>query len=170
MMNFIIIAFMSITSRQSGGGLGAKYLPHAITWLPELFFSLGIAGAVYIVLGPIIGLFSGVWSYLWMQAATANGLHWGRGEYRPERDAAFSPVVNWISDRIGIDRSSVNYCRLYMGVKGFLIGLPLGGIPLAILWPLGYDIGARFNNHAISEMAAGAGAGISILLYLVAFL
>lgn len=100
-----------------------------------------------------------------MQSAPGPALQWGRD---PERGMArprtLSPVVNWISDRLGFTGGDVNYCRLWMAVKGFLIGLPVGGIPLAIMWPLSYEIGNRLNSAVVSECLAGAGAGVSILI------
>ena len=152
---------MALTSAWSGGSLWpSQYLPKKLTWIPEALFSLGFVYALW----PLVGVYSlsaGVWSYGWMQSATANGLHWGKGQYKPERDTSFSPIVNWISDRLKFDRSSVNYCRLYFAIKGFLITLPVGGLGL-VLWPLGYEIGERLGSNTYRELLAGAGAGVAI--------
>jgi len=152
-------------SAWSGGSLWpSQYLPKRLTWLPEALFALGFVYALWPFVG-VYALSAGLWSYGWMQAATANGLHWGKGKYKPERDTSFSPIVNWISDRLKLDRSSVNYCRLYFSVKGFLICLPVGGLIGMVLWPLGYEIGNRIGKHVYGELLSGAGAGVAIVLF-----
>lgn len=157
---------MALCAAWAGGSLWpSQYLDKIkATFLPEVLFALAFVCPWY----PIIGWWSllvGVWSYGWMQAATANGLHWGKGAYKPSRDTSFSPIVNWLSDLFNLDRSSTNYCRLYMGIKGLLITLPVGGAGL-LLWPLGYDIGERLGSNTYRELLSGAGAGISIVLFL----
>jgi hypothetical protein len=110
-----------------------------------------------------------------MQSATAPGIHWGKGGYNPNRTSTLKPFVDFINTlsirkwRIGphYDPSTVEYCRLYMGVKGFLIGLPVGGLPLAILWPLGYELGHRSGREDLIEFLAGSGAGIAISIPLL---
>lgn len=178
-MNWLIALLLplytGITSRQSGGGYGAQHLPSWLTWLPEVFFALPFGLAPALVLYPSIGLYAiavglcgTAWSYIWMQSATGPALPWGDNPAASmSRPRTLSPVVNWISDRLGFTRGDKNYCRTWMAVKGFLIGLPVGGILLMILWPLGYEIGHRFRNHTISETAAGIGAGLSVLAFLV---
>jgi hypothetical protein len=164
MIDLLIIPYMAVMSGWSGGSLKGHKLFGPLDFIPEILFSLGFVYA-YISFG-YPALLIAIWSYGWMQAATANGLHWGDGFYKPDRDTSFSPIVNWISDRLNLDRNSVNYCRLYMGVKGFLITLPVGGILGFILWPLGYEIGHRFGKHVISELLSGGGAGVCIYLFM----
>lgn len=176
-----LLLYCGITSRQSGGGLGAQYLPEKLTWVPEAFFSLPFGLPALLWLYPVLGLYAlipatcaVIWSFAWMQSSTAPGLHWGRGAYNPSRTSRLKPFVDWINTlvvskrRIGPNYhpSTADYCRLYMAVKGFLIGLPVGAIPLAVLWPLGYDLGDKLNSNAIREFLAGVGAGIAILLAL----
>jgi len=187
----IIIVTMGVLARMSGGGFGAHRLPDWLTWLPEAIFALIIGYSVslsvplefftmiipadYVHLDLVfkcffIMLFS-QWSFAWMQTGHANALPWGDGTHNPDRTNTLSPVIKKLSDWLGIEYYSVGYARLFMAVKGFLIGLPLGGIPLAILWPLGYEIGwffrgrVKFDPHAISEFCAGAGVGISIVIF-----
>ena len=177
-----LLLYTGITSRQSGGGFGAQYLPSKLTWVPEVFFAIPFGLPIALLLYPIIGWYAAipavlcfVWSYMWMQSATAPGLHWGRGGYNPNRTSTLKPFVDWLNTltfrkwKIGphYDPSTAAYCRLYMGVKGFLIGLPVGGLPLAILWPLGYEIGDRVRSHTVSETTAGIGAGVAILIPLL---
>lgn len=178
---------MALMSAWAGGSLWpSQYLPKWATWLPELGFALAFGAAWYpIAQGWDIDVVSGyvvkgepyllyipfeyifctlvsLWSYIWMQTATAPGLHWGKGGYNPDRTSTLKPFVDFISPW---HPSTVEYCRLYMGVKGFLITLPVGGFLGFVLWPLGYETGNRMNNHTVSELAAGAGAGLSILIF-----
>ena len=83
-------------------------------------------------------------------------------------------MVDWIADLLGIQKvqpdgysKTLNYCRLFMAVKGFLIGIPVGGLPLAISWPIGYDVGDRTGNDALREWFSCAGAGVSIVIFLI---
>lgn len=182
---------MGILAAWSGGSLWpSQHLPKWLTWLPEALFACVFGYTIYNATGDwldlqfvqgyildgknyfihvndeyIWGALAAAWSYGWMQAATANGLHWGTGTYKPDRDTSFSPIVNFITDKLNIDRSSAWYCRIYMGVKGFLITLPVGGLGF-ILWPAGYDVGNRLKNHTVSELASGFGAGINVSLFL----
>lgn len=173
MIYTITILYMTITSRMSGGGLGAQYLPRWLTWLPELFFAAGFGYAAFQYGGWIAALLATAWSYIWMQTGHGTVLHWGRdpAAAQGERKQFLTPLVNRIADRLGFTRGDRNYCRLFMTVKGFLIGLPAGGLPLAVLWPLGYELGYRLRgklpngwSHAIAEFSCGMGAGVAILL------
>jgi len=86
------------------------------------------------------------------------------------RKQRIQPIVDWLAEKLGIERHGVdglyskNYCRLFMSVKGFLVGLPVGGIITAITWPLSYEIGHRLKCNYVSELLCGASAGIVISL------
>lgn len=169
MIDLLIIPVMGVLSAWSGGSLWpAQYLPKRLTWLPEAVFALGFGYAVF----PLIGYYAVIaiiWSYAWMQSATGPGLHWGDSGYRPDRTSTLKPFVDWINRAFKFDPSTANYCRLYMSVKGFLIGLPVGGLPLLVGWPLGYEIGYRLGSNTIREFAAGCFAGLSIYLFMLLF-
>lgn len=167
MMNWLLVPYMAITARQSGGGLGAQYLPRWLTWLPELFFAAGFGLAAFQYGGLAAAVIATAWSYIWMQTGHGTVLQWGRDPSQAEgRTQTLTPVVNWLAERFGFTLGDVNYCRLFMAVKGFLIGLPVGGLPLAILWPLAYEIGVRVKRHEVSELLSGAFAGFSIVLFM----
>lgn len=166
--------YTAITARQSGGGLGANRLPDWLTWLPELAFAVAFAlpwltilsGWWLLCLPAIVA-----WSFLWMQTATAPALHWGKGGYNPNRTSTLKPFVDRLAGWLRLAPDGVGYCRLYMAVKGFLIGLPVGGLPLAVLWPLGYELGNRWRSpswlghNGLTELLSGFGAGLAILLF-----
>lgn len=177
-----LLAFMGITSRQAGGGFGAHRLPRWLTWLPEVLFAIPFGLPLFLLLVPHVGslallpaFLAVAWSYLWMQSATAPGLHWGKGGYNPNRTSTLKPYVDFLNNlRVGkwsigpgYDPSTAQYCRLYMSVKGFLIGLPVGGIPLAVFWPLGYELGHRTGKEDLIEFFAGIGAGVAVGLALL---
>ena len=178
----ILTLYMAITSRMAGGGFYANRL-----WkpLPELLFSIpfGWCGAeiarhftdsnpVQIV--AYITAF--VWSYLWMQTGHGTVLPWGGKLQESDRGRTqfLTPAVTRLAKLLRIEvfqddnhSRTLNYCRLFMAVKGFLIALPVGGVVLAVLWPLAYEIGTRMRNHALSELIAGAGAGVAISLFII---
>lgn len=190
-MIYALLILMPVLSRASGGGIwtyklnkkgavgddGADLggiMPFNLTWLPEVLFSLPFGLAPGLAAHDVfVGVLAFAWSFIWMQSGNGNALHWGEGVYNPDRDTSFSPVVNAIADKFKIDRSSRNYCRIHMAVKGFLIGAPLfliGGVILAVLWPLGYEIGHRFkdsvkDSNVIREALAGLGAAIAIIIF-----
>lgn len=166
-------------------------LPFNGTWIPELLFAVPFGVLSYKIL-----IACGVWlpasilggvaitarCYLWMQTGIGYVLGWGEPRpitADPNRHQTLTPVVDWLAAKLGITKTigdaqnspTINYCRLFMAVKGFLIGLPAGGVVLAVLWPLGYEIGARsrgrlgdLKSHMLTELTAGAGAGISIVV------
>ena len=171
---------MGALARLSGNGFGSKW---GVSWLPEVLFCLpiGIAFAYAVSLFAsfpfvIAALFGATaWSYAWMQSGTWPILPWDvEGERNPERNGTLRPVADWITNKLRVKFDSEAYAWVYAALKGFLIGLPVGGLPLAILWPLGYEIGSHFRGktekygfdaHVISEGAAGLGAGIAVILF-----
>ena len=161
-MFYFLIAYMSITSRMSGGGLGAKYL-----WkcLPEILFAIPFVCFIYNTTGSLLlSVLAGLWSFFWMETGHGTVLQWGDNprDAQGERKQFLTPFVNYLSKKIGLEIGGRGYCRLFMAVKGFLIGLPVGGLLLAILWPLAYEIGHKLKLHYLSELLAGAGAGMAI--------
>lgn len=124
------------------------------------------------------------WAYIWMQTGHAAILPWDKADKRTtrSRDNTLTPVVHFLCRITGITYiSGGKYTEAYVwafaAVKGFLIGLPVGGLPLAGFWPLGYEIGSHAKNHLagaswdlhmVSEGSAGAGAGLSCVIGLAA--
>ena len=181
MFYIFTIIYMAITSRLSGSGFGQKW---GVSWLPEVFFAAGI-GAAHAYAWYAFGyawyawipafILATVWSYVFMQSATWMFLRWTEHEPNKTRKATLKPIVDFIAKRFGYELGDEGYSWIAAGLKGFLIGLPVGGIPLMILWPLGYEIGSHakgrtekwIDPHTVSELMAGVGAGISIVLFLM---
>ena len=181
----LLIPTLSILAHMAGGGFGA----HKI-WkpLPEILFSLPFGFTFAKILYPflhftgfpyvnsvavvIFGLMASLWSYLWMQTGHTPALKWGvqNKQYAANNPRRITPVVNFISFKLfDFTMGDRNYCRTHMALKGFLIGLPVGGIPLMILWPFAYETGHNIGHHKWSEMLSGAfsGAVLSLILILL---
>lgn len=182
-MSMLFILYMAIMSRLAGNGFGRKW---GVSWLPEALFCLPFGFAFGWALWPFIGnwavlagFFGSVWSYGFMQSGTWMFLRWeSHDDPNMERGATLKPMTDWIAGRFGWKLGDEGYSWVAAGVKGFLIGLPVGGLPLAVLWPLGYEIGSHakgrvekygIDPHGVSEFISGAGAGLSILLFFTVF-
>lgn len=188
--------YMAITSRMSGGGLGAPWLAkYNMSWLPEVFFTIpfGVVGGYYaelifnnnwITYG--YGMFAFVWSYLWMQTGHAAALPWDVIEKQAKmaRDNTLTPVVKFLCHLFKVKYTTTNtkgepayteaYSWMFMSLKGFLIGLSCGAFMNALFWPLGYEAGSHLKGktgpvdpHAFAEGFAGFGAALSIIITLL---
>lgn len=179
----IFILCMGALSRMAGNGYGQQW---NMPWLPEALFTapFGVAFAVAVFpsigwLATPTGLMAWGWSYVFMQSATWMFLQWEtHPDPNPSRTSTLKPVIDLIATRFGYKLGDEGYAWIAAGLKGFLIGLPVGGIPLALLWPFGYEIGSHakgriekygIDPHTVSEFAAGCGAGLSILLFVWIF-
>lgn len=172
MLYVLIILYMALMSRLSGSGFGQKW---NVSWLPEFLFALPIGYAFAWSIYPLIGLWSlaafiaaSILSYAFMQSGTWMFLRWTTHTPNRERKSTLKPLVDWIAGKFGYELGDEGYSWIAAGLKGFLIGLPIGGLPLAILWPLGYEIGSHFKKYAdvAKEIFAGAGAGLALVLFI----
>lgn len=167
---------------QVGTHFGAKAGKFASN-IPEILWALTIAAVTcYAFHGSIWNfLFFAVWSYIFMQVGHGNAYHDGMyPDAQPDRwqtlDWLVRPFtavwrITWQVDghektifkKTGLAARSKWYCRIFMGVKGLLIGAPMlyFGLPLIILWPLGYAIGFRYlkKDSGPAEYITGAFAG-----------
>lgn len=165
MLYLSFIIFMACIARMAGGGLWAERLPHPV---PEIIFGLCFGVANYLAFENVwLALAVWVWCYAWMETGHGTVLSWGLNpdDATGARRQTLTPVVEFICRKLGVPFGSVNYCRIFMAVKGFLIGLPVGGIVLAVLWPLAYETGERLRKHEVSEFTSGAFAAMAILLF-----
>lgn len=161
----LLIFFMSVIARMAGGGLLAEKMPKP---LPEIVFGtcFGIFNFIEYK-NALIAVLVSAWCYGWMETGHGTVLQWGRdpSQATSGRVQRLTPFVNFIANGLGYEIGSIQYCRLFMAVKGFLIGIPVGGLPLAILWPLSYEIGYRFNKNEIAEYLTGLFSGATILVF-----
>lgn len=173
---------MGILARLAGSGFGSKW---GVSWAPEALFTLpfGVAlGWALQALGLeywiciISALLGWLVSYGGMQAATWSFLKWETADNRyPGRSFTLKPVVDFIAARFGFSLGNEGYSWIAAGLKGFIIGLPVGGIFTAILWPLGYELGSHakgrvekygLDPHIFSEFFSGALGGVSIFIFI----
>ena len=188
MLYAAFIILMIFLARAAGGGFGAEYLrakedggamPFNLSFLPEIIFGISFGAASYVFSGNFFyAACVSIWCYLWMETGHGTVLQWGADPQaaKGERRHTLTPVVEWICRQINartdfyIEFGDINYCRIFMAVKGFLIGLPFGGLPLAVLWPLAYESKRYTKSHAITEMLSGAFAALAILLFCFIFM
>jgi hypothetical protein len=177
----IFFIIMGVLGRMAGNGFGSKwnlaYLPEMIYSLPYGFalgwalyqFDLGFAQC-------ISGFFVGsLISYGGMQAATWSFLRWeSHSDPNLNRTSDLKFIVDWLASLFNYKLGDEGYSWISAGVKGFIIGLPVGGVFTAVLWALGYEIGShargrveRFgiDPHAISEIASAFLGAVSILAF-----
>lgn len=179
MLSFLLPAIMSFLARGAGGGVGAAWLVQTVGtrfgsfWgsaasrLPEALWA--------IIIGTIAGMYFGAWwygalaiawSYVWMETGHGNAFHMGTHQYDyPPRHQTLDYVILPICRLFGIENRSPAYCWLFMGLKGALIGAPLGwfGLPLAVLWPLAYYISfKKVDSSEWAEFISGAFLGIAL--------
>lgn len=177
---------MGILGRMSGNGFGEKW---GIAWLPEWLYALpfGLAAAFSyvhfnpddfkIVIAFLITVLGTLISLGGMQSSTWYFLRWEtHSDPNTERGGTVKPIVDWIADRMGYKIGQEGYAWIGAAVKGFITGLPVGGVLTAVLWPLGYEIGShakgrveRFgikDSHAVSEFMSAAGGGLSIVVFI----
>lgn len=177
----LLIPYMAITSRLAGSGFGQKW---GAAWLPEALFTYPFGFALGYALAPHIGpnyatlagVIGWLWSFGFMQSATWMFLRWeSHDNPNTKRGGTLKGLTDHIAKVFGYKLGDEGYAWVAAGVKGFLIGLPVGGVALAILWPLGYEIGSHatgrtekygIDPHAVSEVAAGVGAALSVALFL----
>jgi hypothetical protein len=172
----LFILWMGFLSRAAGGGFGASYLDKEkglnLSMLPELLFGLSLGIAYMIIFkNPYIAGIVSIWCYAWMETGHGTVLQWGDNPSaaRGLRRQTLTPVVEWFSDRLGFYYGGINYCRLFMFVKGFLIGLPFGGLPLAVLWTLSYETGHRLQRNEVSEILCGVSTAFSVFIFYSVF-
>lgn len=183
MMWILFIIGMGVLARMAGNGFGKQW---GMSWLPELLFAVpfGLAAGwacdalggefMYSLLITAIG--TGI-SYAGMQSATWMFLRWeSHDDPNTERTSTLKPIIDKIAGVWGYKLGDEGYAWIAAGVKGFIIGFPVGAIINAILWPVAYEIGShakgrveRFgiDPHAISELMSGAVGGLSIYIFII---
>lgn len=195
MLDLFFLLVMPILARMSGGGFGAKLLnkkgaknadgsdkggvmPVNLSMVPEILFGAMFGVAVTLATPVWLSWYWDVlifltvtgWSWGWMETGISPALQWGK---RPEEattvERDLTPVINFLAPRLGVRLGSRAWCWLWMAVKGFLIGMPVGGFLLAVLWPASYDLKVYTKSHSLTEVVSGLGAGLSIITFLNIF-
>lgn len=178
----ILILWLAFLARQAGGGKYGMWLVYHVgtrygAWwasaaarVPEALWAITItcvSASIYHY-GWELGIGVAIASYMAMEAGHGNAYHMGFEQYSfPPRHQSLDYVVLPICKHFGWENRGWQYCWLYMGLKGLLIGLPLlpAGLGLALLWPLAYYI--SFRNTASSlkaEWYSGTFAGVMCVL------
>lgn len=182
MMWIIFIITMGFVARMAGNGFGKQW---GLSWLPEVLYTAPFAMAsgwgsdmagLSFHWALVVMFFSWMVSYAGMQSATWMFLRWqSHDDPNTERGATIKPLVDWLAGRFGYKLGDEGYAWIAAGVKGFIIGLPVGGVLNAVLWPLGYEIGSHakgrveklgIDPHSVSEFLSGAGGGLSIFIFI----
>ena len=141
-----ITVLMSFLARSSGGGdpaksldkeLGAfgrslpEYLWAAMLTVPVILLSMSFPW--YVVLSAFA--LSSLCAFAAMQTGHGNILHWGKNlTYTLTRNQGLTPIVDFIYKAYNklavkikflpiMNKGDINYCRLFMAVKGFWVGL-----------------------------------------------
>lgn len=153
---------MARVSRLAGGGYFASKIPSTA---PEIVFGLAIGAVSYFLWESWwIAAVTSAWSYMAMEAGHGNAYHMGTEQYLyPPRRQRLDAIILPLCKLFKFENRSPGYCWLFMGLKGLLIGLPLGlyGLPLAILWPLAYYLSFKYTQSSeYGEHLSGAFAGL----------
>ena len=177
-------SWMSFLAAAAGGNAGASWLVQTVGtrfgafWgsaasrLPEIVWAISIAIVSTLAFGlGWYGLLIAVAAYFAMETGHGNAYHMGtlQTQYAP-RHQTLDYIVLPVCRLFDWANRSAPYCWLFMGLKGLLIGLPLGmyGIPLAILWPLAYWISfTKTKSSELAEYMAGAFTGLLIALAII---
>lgn len=174
LLYILFVILMGTLGRMSGTGFGQKW---GIAWLPEALFAIPFGVAFGWAVGnPFLSIPAAFVSYLGMQSATWYFLRWeSHDDPNTKRGGTLKPIVDWLAARCGWKLGDEGYAWVGAAVKGFIIGLPVGGVLTAILWPLGYEIGSHMKGHterfgiepqAVSEFLSAAFSGVSILVFI----
>ena len=177
----LFFVLMGVLGRLSGNGFGQRW---GVSWMPELIHSLpyglALGWAVHTLTGEFwashgLTAVGTAISYAGMQSATWYFLKWVKDKTpNLERGGTMKPIIDFIAGRFDYKLGDEGYSWIAAGVKGFIIGLPVGGVLTALLWPLGYEIGShargrveRFglDPHAVSEFMSAALGGVSVFAF-----
>lgn len=171
----IFVIVMGVLGRLAGNGFGAKF---GMKWLPEILFTIPFGVALGWAVGnPFLSIPAAFVSYLGMESSTWYFLRWKKhSDPNLTRGGTVKPIVDFFAKLCGYKIGDEGYAWIGAAVKGFIIGLPVGGVFTAILWPIGYEIGSHAkgrvekfgikDSHAVSEFMSAAGGGLSIIIFL----
>jgi len=166
-MHPLIIPFMSLIARAAGDDwFELKFVWGMLFALPFAYVSYSIHNSYLMA---II-----LYVICWRAYEAGHGTFYGMNGYHDHNsetgkpriqtlEKIFRPLYVWL----GGDIMHPVYSWYMMGLKGFLIGLPLGwyALALAVLWPSAYWLGRRYEKSgAVAEYLSGMAAGTVILM------
>jgi hypothetical protein len=176
-MNFLAILlpiYLSLASHFHGGAFisAPRWLRNAVFALPyALFFHSSITMISWqgsMVSAETCEFISGFISF----AFAYIGVNIGHNNFWMMGTTANSTTNDWLADIVqflGVERDSLLWCTLGLGIKGFIMGLgtlnPFVILGHTIAFPLGYYIGDRtkWNTNA-SEYLTGLFDGLTLML------
>lgn len=187
LFTFALIILMPFITRAAGGGVGADQLrawvlenygagaASFVGRLPEILFALpfGYVAALHWATSPpmFAGIFviAAVWAFVFMETGHGNGYHDGVAEHAfPDRHQSLDYIVRPITNALGFAPRSKWYCRIFMGIKWGLIGLPAFpfGLALMVLGPFAYYVSFRVlrRESAPAEWISGLAAGMVLAI------
>ncbi len=171
MTYIFFIALFACLARAAGGGLWAKHLqakkdggvmPFDLTILSEIAFGLITGAAVGWHHGLMLGALAAVSTFFAFN--TGHGTVLDPAQAAAGRKQFLSNIVDSICEKRGWPLGSLEYCWIFMGIKGAWIGaflLPYGAL-LALLWPACYML----LNGTAREWVSGGLMGLVVALYL----
>lgn len=188
MMYFLLTMWLGYWSAESGASF-----PWSKTWqdlkawgseVPEIILSLTIGLVATFGYCSLLGI-NPLWcllmfpvpsviTYAGQQSATWAYLMWtgAPNKYR-NRESTLRPTNDFIAGLLGFPYGSEGYSWVWAATKGFIITLPLGGLPGAVLFPLGHELGSHAKGrlpgdpNMWKEFASGLGLGLACVFYLI---
>jgi len=192
------VSIMAVFGRWAGGGFGwdkvvAKVkainapLGSFVGRVPEILISVPFGFAAYYTAAEFfsvddyrIGLLGFVISYVAYEMGHGNFFHDGVGEHTfPDDPESIEKITGLHSllPKLGFAPRSAGYCRIMMGVKWFLFGLP--ALPLApvfaVIGPVSYWLSFRplysdnieLSGSGLAEFLSAGLAGAMLCVYAV---
>ena len=185
MIYALIIITFAVLSSLAGGSFKWYRVPEKYRQAPEVL--IGVLFGLAFVWGfdKVAGLHGlaavfaflacAGWCFAWKETGHADALRWDdQSDTNPLRDNTLTPVALFLARIIGAERGKEGYSWLFIGLKGFLITLPFGGLG-ALFYPLGYEAGSHargrvekygLDPHMFSELLSGAGLGVCVSVFI----
>lgn len=178
-MEYLLIPLMAYLSHLEGTGTDKVKLylkSKKLQFLPCLLF--GLCFSLPYLSDPIFAIVVGAYAFFAKNTGHGVALNWGKAwkiEDAGDKNS-LSPFVECLARLVKIPlfqsdgySTTLNYCRLFMAVKGLCLSFlcfPVG-LLMIVLQPLSYEIGNRvFKTNAASEWLSGAAAGLCLVVML----
>lgn len=177
MIELAFIIAMGGIARLAGMGWGKK----APEWLHSAAYGGALGCALYFLgfatwLCGATAAIGTLVSYAGMQSATWMFLRWEtHADPNTGRTSTLKGIIDKIAALFGYSLGQEGYAWVAAMVKGFIIGLPVGGFLTAIAWACGYEAGSHakgrvekygIDPHGVSEFLSGAFGAASIVVFL----